>query len=83
MSDKKIIIPTKEEIIKMLEYSINNGAIHYETMGEILGTKMIDDSLLPDVKIGPEWGYEGLKEFYKMYGINVTDTLKEALAKLL
>lgn len=67
----------------MLEYSINKGAIHYETMGEILGTKMIDDSLLPDVKNGPEWGYEGLKEFYNTYEINCTDTLTEALAKLL
>ena len=82
MSEEKIIIPTKEEVKKMLEYAINSDIVHYETMGEILGTKMIDDALLPNVKIGPEWGYEGLKEFYKAYGINCTDTLAEAHAKL-
>lgn len=51
-------------------------------MGELLGIKLTD-SLLPNMKTDPEWGYDGLKEFYKAYGINVTDTLKEALAKLL
>ena len=60
---------------------INSDVIHYETMGEILGMKWTD-SLLPNVKLGPEWGYEGLQEFCKFYKINLTDTLKEALAKL-
>lgn len=81
MSEEKIIIPTKEEVKKMLEYAINSDIIHYETMGELLGIKLTD-SLLPNVKLGPEWGYEGLQEFYKIYGINGADTLKEALAKL-
>lgn len=81
MREEKIIIPTKEEVKKMLEYAINSDIIHYETMGEILGMKWTD-SLLPNVKLGPEWGYEGLQEFYKFYKINLTDTLKEALAKL-
>lgn len=81
MSDKKIIIPTKEEVKKMLEYAINSDIIPYETMGELLGMKWTD-SLLSNVKIGPEWGYDGLLEFYKIYGINGTDTFKDALAKL-
>ena len=82
MSEEKIIIPTKEEVKKMLEHAINSDIIHYETMGEMLGTRMIEDALLPNVKIGPECGYECLKDFYKAYGINCTDTLAEALAKL-
>lgn len=81
MSEEKIVIPTKEEIKKMLEYAINSDIIHYDTMGELLGMKWTD-SLLPNVNIDPQWGYEGLKEFYKAYGVNCTDTLAEALAKL-
>lgn len=81
MSEEKIVIPTKEEIKKMLEYAINSDIIHYDTMGELLGMKWTD-SLLPNVNIDPQWGYEGLKEFYKAYGVNCADTLAEALAKL-
>ena len=81
MNEEIIIIPTKEEVKKMLEYAINSDIIHYETMGELLGIKLTD-SLLPNMKTDPEWGYYGLKEFYKAYGINCTDTLAEALAKL-
>ena len=81
MSEKKVVMPTKEEIKKMLEYAINGDIIHYDTMGELLGMKWTD-SLLPNVNIGPQWGYEGLKEFYKAYGINCTGILAEALAKL-
>ena len=55
MSEEKIIIPTKEEVKKMLEHAINGDIIHYETMGELLGRKLTD-SLLPNMKTDSEWG---------------------------
>lgn len=79
--DKKVIIPTKEEIIKMLEFALTSMTYKDETMGELLGMKWTD-SLLPKMKNEPDWEYEGLREFYKIYNIELSDSIAQALAKI-
>ena len=39
MSESKIVIPSKDEIIKMLEYLITSNLNTCQNIGEILGTK--------------------------------------------
>ena len=81
MDNKETIIPTKEEIIKLLSVIIENNTTHMKTIGELLGMKLID-SILPKFENEPMWGYEGLCEFIRSYQINATDTLQDALDKL-
>lgn len=81
MKDNKVVIPTKEEIIAMLEFAIKSDLIPYQNIGEILGMKLIDE-LLPTIKVGPQWGYEGFRIFCKENNLFSTDTLAEALKKL-
>ena len=80
-NNDEIILPTKEEIIAMLEFAIKSDLITYQNIGEILGMKLIDD-LLPKMKVGPQWGYEGFRIFCKENNLFSTDTLAEALKKL-
>ena len=81
MDEKRIIVPTKEEIRKLLNIINNDNIIHIKTVGELLGMKLTD-SLVPQIKGEPEWGYDGLKKFFLDNGIDFTDTLKEAENKL-
>ena len=81
MNNNEIIIPTKEEVIKLLSTIIEDKTIHTETIGGLLGTKRID-SILPKTKNEPMWGYEGLYKFINSYQIKITDTLQDALDKL-
>lgn len=81
MKDNKVIIPSREEIIAMLEFAIKSDLITYQNIGEILDMKLIDD-LLPKMKVGPQWGYEGFRIFCKENNLLPTDTLAEALKKL-
>ncbi len=74
-------MPTREEVTKLLTLMINSPVVHEKTIGELLGLKLVD-SLLPPMKGEPEWGYEGLKEFFLMHNIVSNDTLGEALEKL-
>ena len=76
-----IKMPTKEEVKKLLTLMINSPVVHEKTIGELLGLKLVD-SLLPPMKSEPEWGYEGLREFFLMHNIAGNDTLGEALEKL-
>ena len=46
MKDNKVVIPTKEEIIVMLEFAIESDLISYQNIGEILGMKFIDDLII-------------------------------------
>lgn len=81
MSESKIVIPSKDEIIKMLEYLITSNLNTYQNIGEILGTKLVEDKL-PKMKGEPQWGYKGFKIFCKENNLLATDTLAEALKKL-
>ena len=81
MSDERIIVPTKEAVQKLLAYEIENKIVGIQTIGELLGMKLVD-SLLPKIKGEPAWGYEGLRAFCVDNGINAKDTLEEALRKL-
>ncbi len=78
---KNIVIPTKEEVKKLLNAIIDNQFIHEQTIGDLLGLKWVD-SLMPKIKGEPEWGYEGLNQFFIDNDIATTCTLKEALDKL-
>lgn len=81
MNDNKIVVPTKEEVKKLIRIAMDDSIIHIQTIGELLGMKLVD-SLLPIIKGEPEWGFDGLKVFFNEQGINGTDTFEEALKKL-
>lgn len=77
----EIIVPTKTEVKKLLTLIISRDFIKEQTVGELLGLKWVD-SLMPKIKGEPEWGYEGLNQFFIDNDIAPTCTLKEALDKL-
>lgn len=77
----EIIVPTKTEVKKLLTLMISRDFIKEQTVGELLGLKWVD-SLMPKIKGEPEWGYEGLNQFFIDNDIAPTCTLKEALDKL-
>ena len=81
MSDTKIIIPKKEEVIALLTIAKNEKSIRMQTVGELLGMKLID-SILPKIEGEPGWGYEGLKKFFLDHSIEPSCTFEEALEKL-
>ncbi len=41
MNDEKIIIPTKEEVKKLLMTTMNDKILQKQTIGELLGMKLI------------------------------------------
>ena len=75
------VIPTKEEVENLIKIMIVNEFVHKQTVGDLLGLKWVD-SLMPKIKGEPEWGYEGLKQFFADHDIAPACTLKEALDKL-
>ena len=77
----EIIVHTKKEVKKLLTLMISRDFIKEQTVGELLGLKWVD-SLMPKIKGEPEWGYEGLNQFFIDNDIAPTCTLKEALDKL-
>jgi len=81
MNENKIIMPTKKEVSTMLDILIKSNLNLYQNIGEILGTKLIEDKL-PKIKGEPQWGYEGFRIFCKENNLLPTDTLAEALKKL-
>ena len=64
MNENKIIMPTKKEVIAMLDALIKLNLNLYQNIGEVLGVKLIEDRL-PKMKGEPQWGYEGFKVFCK------------------
>lgn len=81
MSNEKTIVPSKEDVKKLLAIAMNDQFTHMKTVGELIGMKWVD-SLMPKIKGGPEWGYDGLKNFFDEYGIESSATFEEALEKL-
>lgn len=81
MSKEKVVVPTTEEVMKLLEVAIDDKILHLQTIDELLGMKWVD-SFLPPFKGVPEWGYEGLKVFLADHGIEGSESLNEALSKL-
>ena len=81
MSKSTVIIPTKEEVVTLLHIAKNDKIIHMNTVNELLGMKWVD-SLMPKIKGEPEWGYEGLREFFIVHSIDSSCTFEEALEKL-
>ena len=81
MSENKVILPTKEEVITLLTIAKNDKINHMQTVSELLGMKWVD-SLIPKIKGEPEWGYEGLREFFVNHSIDGSCTFREALEKL-
>lgn len=77
----EIIIPAKDEVKQLLVLMIESNFISEQTVGDLLGLKWID-SLMSKIKGEPEWGYEGLNQFFIDNDIAPTCTLKEALDKL-
>ena len=75
------IIPTKEEVKKLLARMINSPLVRENTIGELLGIKLID-SLLPPMEGEPNWNYDGLVVFIEENNISSSDTFGEALKKL-
>ena len=81
MCKENIIIPTKEEVIVLLNIAKIDKSIHMHTISELLGMKWVD-SLMPKIKGEPEWGYEGLRQFFIIHSIDGSYTFEEALEKL-
>lgn len=81
MSENKVIIPTKEEVIALLTVAKNDKIIRIQTVSELLGMKWLD-SFIPKIKGEPEWGYEGLRKFFVNHSIDSSCTFGEALEKL-
>ena len=78
MNENNVMIPTKEEVITLLTIAMNDKIIHIKTISELLGMKWVD-SLMPKIKDEPEWGYEGLREFFINCSIDFSCTFEEAL----
>lgn len=81
MSKEKFIVPSTEEIKKLLSVATNDAAMADKTIGALLGMKLVD-SFLPKVKGEPDWDYKGLKQFFHENGIETSDTFAEAMNKL-
>ena len=81
MNKNEIIIPTKDEVIKLLTIAKNDEIIHMQTVSELLGMKLLD-SYMPKIKGEPKWGYGGLKKFFVDYDIDFSCDFEEALEKL-
>lgn len=81
MSENKVIIPTKEEVIMLLTIAKSDKIIHMQSVSELLGMKWVD-SLMPQIKGEPDWGYEGLREFFLNHSIDFSCSFEEALEKL-
>ena len=81
MNKKEVIMPTKEEVIKLLEVAKNDDIIPIHSIGELIGMKWVD-GLLPKIEGAPAWGYDGLVKFFKDYGIDNNDSFEEALKKI-
>ena len=81
MSENKVIIPTKEEVIALLTVAKNDKIIRIQTVSELLGMKWLD-SFIPKIKGEPEWGCEGLRKFFVNHSIDGSCTFGEALEKL-
>ena len=81
MGENKVIIPTREEVLTLLTIAKNDKIIHMNTVNELLCMKWVD-SYMPKIKGEPEWGYEGLREFFISHSIVGTCTFEEALEKL-
>lgn len=81
MGDKKVIVPTKDEVKRLFEIIVSDQGIHMNTVSEVLGMKWVD-SLFPKIEGEPDWGYEGLVEFCNAHNIILEDSLIAALEKL-
>lgn len=81
MIKSTVIIPTKEEVVTLLNIAKNDRIIHMNTVNDLLGMKWVD-SLMPNIKGKPEWCYEGLRKFFIDHSIDGTCTFEEALEKL-
>ena len=77
MSIEKVIMPSKEEVQKLLDVAINmKGTVsQMQTVGELLGMKLLDEAL-------PKSSLEPKRRFLGEHGITSANTLKEALEKL-
>ena len=81
MNKKETILPTKDEVVKLLNIAKNDDMLQLQTVGDLLGIKYTD-SLMPKIKEAPEWGVEGLSEFFNGYDIDDSCSLEEALERL-
>ncbi len=81
MNNVKIVVPSTEDVKKLLVIAMNDKMLRLQNIGELLGMKWVD-SLLPKCENEPEWGFEGLKIFFEKYEINGQDTFVDALKKL-
>lgn len=81
MTAEKIIMPSKEDVIRLLSFAAKDNITHMTTVNELLGMKLVD-SWLPKTEAEPEWGFEGLKQFFMEHKIEGTDTFEDALLKL-
>ena len=81
MNKNEVIMPTKEDVIKLLMIAKDDNMIQSQTVGELLGMKMVD-SFLPQIKSTPEWGFEGLSKFFNDYAIDDSFSIEEALERL-
>ncbi len=81
MNGEEILIPTKEEVENLLRFAMDSKLVQMQTIGELIGMKWLD-SLMPKIKGEPDWGYEGLKQFFIDNGIGSSDTFDVALEKL-
>ena len=79
--NNNIITPTKEEVIKLLKIAKNNTTIPLQTVGDLIGIKLVD-SFMPKINGTPKWGAEGLVNFFNENAIEDSFSIEDALEKL-
>ena len=65
---------------KLLEYINDHEHMNMDSIGFLLGSKFLESN--PPHTLGSEWGFEGLMVFCKEHGIDISDSIEAALAKL-
>lgn len=81
MNENEIILPSKEEVILLLNIAKNDKTLHMQTVNELLGMKWVD-SPMPKTKGEPKWEYEGLRKFFINHSIDFSSTFEQALETL-
>ena len=81
MNKNEVIMPSKEEVIKLLDIAKNGNTIPMQTIGDLLAIKWAD-RLFSEIECTPVCGVEGLVEFFNDYGIDDSCSIEDALKKI-
>lgn len=82
MNEKEEFLPTKDEVVRLLDFAKNDRFNSFKTIDELVGMKLIDNRFFIKIKNEPEWNYKGLMKFFCNHSIDLQSTIEDALDKL-